>query len=74
MMRNCSWCGLRWDVTQAPNPLVHTLGQSWRCRDTAACAERAGEQSWGNGTTGRYCCLDRSCSHPREQVFNGGGG
>jgi len=23
---------------------------------------------------GRYCCLHPGCDHPRDQVFNGGGG
>lgn len=80
-MMRCMWCGM----PQPPEALrpaglhgIHGPGYQ-RCRDGVSCAQRAGELMWGAypghaDPPGRYCCVDVRCSHPREQVFNGGGG
>ena len=84
----CTWCNEP-QPQEALKPAgsvtgggIHGYGYQ-RCRDGAACAERSGELLWatsvsearlnGGSLTGRYGCLDPLCSHPREQVFNGGG-
>jgi hypothetical protein len=69
----CYWCNTIREVKEI-RPGV------FRCVDGAACAERHGEMMWAAypgmplPAPGRYCCLDPACTHPKEQVFNGGGG
>jgi hypothetical protein len=79
----CGWCDLPGTATDGYSPLLMQVDDtSWACKDGMACANRAGELLWatspsearqyGGTLSGRYCCLDTSCTHPREQVFNGG--
>jgi hypothetical protein len=75
-MTRCAWC----NHEQPPERLHAVMTGMLACCDGVACAARVGPMMWGAWpgmplpAPGWYCCLDPLCSHPREQVFNGGGG